>query len=161
MSDETLDHRILASRIEADGDGMVSIPAAWFERCREAIEDAQDLAAAYTARREIDRGEGIPSDVMNAIHAGIHPLVAWRRYRRVSQAQLADAADLTQAAIARLEALEPGCGRLDTLDRLAAALEAPLWTLQGTEPVTPKQKMRRAISRQTQPRTERLLRASH
>ena len=72
----------------------------------------------------------------------------------MSQAALGEAAGVTQAAIQRLEAIRPGAGRPDTLD-------APRWTLEGPPPSTASEKMRRAISRQGERGSGRILRAAN
>ncbi len=49
-------------------------------------------------------------------------LSEWRRYRAVSQADLAQKAGVTQATISRLEQPDPPVARPSTIRKLAAAL---------------------------------------
>ncbi len=121
---------IIAHPRGADDNGNVTLPIFDYELLRDAAEDALDLAAAYEGRASIDAEGAIPAEVDAAIRGGKHPIAAWRRYRNMTQAALADTAGLTQAAIARIEALDPGRGRGETLDAIAKALDAPRWTLE-------------------------------
>jgi transcriptional regulator with XRE-family HTH domain len=115
-----------------DGTEMVIITRARFDALLAAEEDVDDLAAAEEGAASIAEDGGVPLEVMVAVQGGTHPIAAWRRLRGLTQAQLAEACDppLTQAAIARLEKAEPGAGRPDTLAAIAAALDAPRWTLE-------------------------------
>jgi DNA-binding XRE family transcriptional regulator len=77
-----------------------------------------------------------PAAVADAILAGATPLAAWRTYRGMSQAALAQAAGLTQAAVARLEAKHIGKvpqGRLKTRRALARVLDIDTSALDPLE----------------------------
>lgn len=114
-----------------DGSRLVILAEAVYLALIEADEDARDTAAAVAGLESIGRDGAIPSDVAYAMLDGANPVAAWRAYRGLSQAQLADAAGLTQAAVARIEKAAPGAGRASTRKAIAAALDAPLWSLDA------------------------------
>jgi ribosome-binding protein aMBF1 (putative translation factor) len=73
----------------------------------------------------------MPSDVLALIlDEGLSPIAAWRRYRGLSQAELARRAGLSQVWVSRIEA-GGGHGTPATRRKLAAALGAPLWALEA------------------------------
>jgi DNA-binding XRE family transcriptional regulator len=140
-----------------DGTEMVTISRARFDELIAAEEDADDLAAAINARRSIDEEGSIPAAVSRAVRNGMNPIRAWRRHRRLTQDELAQKAGVTQGAIGKLEALPAGSGRRDTLEKVAAALGAPL---DHIDPVDDSAtgKLRRAVANSSNPKTGRLLR---
>lgn len=79
-------------------------------------------------------GDGtMPAEVLALIlDDNLSPVAAWRRYRGLSQAELAGRAGLSQVWISRIEA-GGGHGSPATRRKLAKALEAPLWALEGEE----------------------------
>lgn len=114
-----------------DGTEMVIITRARFDALVDAEEMLEDLEAAREGAASLAADGGIPFEVSNAIAAGKHPIAAWRKFRGLTQSDLADKANLTQAAITRLERAEPGAGRGETLDAIAAALDAPRWAIDA------------------------------
>ena len=116
--------------ISAPGGGrLVIITEDEYNALLEAQDDADDLAAAINGRKSMAEEGAIPTEVSRAIRAGAHPVRAWRDHRGFSQAQLADAAGFTQAAIARIEAAAAGAGKPETRRKIADALGAPLWSI--------------------------------
>jgi ribosome-binding protein aMBF1 (putative translation factor) len=83
---------------------------------------------ALVALRALDdrRGRGIqvPREITDAIASGEHAVRVLRRWRGLSQRQLAEAANLSNSYLSRLENgwLTPGNG---TRRALAAALDVP------------------------------------
>lgn len=120
-----------------DGTEMVILPASEYARLRLLAEDGEDIAEAEKILARIEAGEGtMPGEVLNLIlDENLHPVAAWRRYRGLSQAALADKAGLSQVWVSRVER-GGGYGSRATRQRLAKALEAPLWALEE-EPVAP------------------------
>lgn len=114
-----------------DGTAMVILPADEFERLLALADDVGDLEGAQAAITRLAGGEGtMPEGVMNAIlDGGLSPLAAWRRYRGLSQAALAEKAGLSQVWVGRLEAGD-GYGSQRTRRSLADALNAPVWALE-------------------------------
>ena len=114
-----------------DGTKMVRLRADVFDELLESLEDAEDSLAAIAARAQVDAEGCIPAVVSRAIRNGTNPVRAWRGYRGMTQAALAEAANIRQPAIVRIEKASSGAGRPDTLRKIAAALDAPLWSLEG------------------------------
>lgn len=113
-----------------DGTQMVILPAAEFARLKLLAQEGEDLSEAQKTLAMIEAGEGtMPGEVLDLILDGrMHPVAAWRRHRRLSQAALAKKARLSQVWISRIER-GGGYGSRDTRRRLAAALAAPIWAL--------------------------------
>lgn len=113
-----------------DGTEMVILPAADFARLMALADDREDLVDVTAILARIDAGEGImPGDVLTAVlEEGLTPLAAWRRYRGMTQVELAKRAGFSQVWVGRIEA-GGGYGSLKTRKALAAALDAPLWGL--------------------------------
>lgn len=75
----------------------------------------------------------IPAFVADLELEGSHPVQAWRRYRRMSQAKLAKAAGIGLATLARIEGRNVATPQDATLDKLAKALDAPVLALVEDE----------------------------
>jgi hypothetical protein len=114
-----------------DGTRLVIITEAEYQALLEAQEDADDLAAALNGMRSVAEDGAVPAEVSRAIRSGTHPIMAWRQFRRLSQAQLADKANVTQAAIARLEGAPIGAGKIVTRRAIADAVGAPYYAFDA------------------------------
>ena len=118
--------------IAPDGTELAVITRAELNRLRSADDDAADRDAADSARDESD--VRYPAPVLDAMLAGESPIAAWRKYRGLSQAALADRSDITQAAISRLEQSSADrpqpLGRRITRQAIARALDVPLEALE-------------------------------
>jgi ribosome-binding protein aMBF1 (putative translation factor) len=113
----------------ADGSELVVLKRADFETLLEAYEDAEDAAGGMLALKEAEREGTVPEEVLFAVlDEAVTPVLAWRRYRGLSQAELARRAGISQVWLGRIESGE-GYGRPKVRAALAAALEAPMWTL--------------------------------
>ena len=117
-----------------DGTEMVILPATEYARLKALADDAEDVAEGRATLARIAGGEGtMPGEVLDMIlDEDLHPVAAWRRYRRLSQAGLARKAGLSQVWISRIER-GGGYGSRSTRQRLAEALDAPLWALDEDE----------------------------
>ena len=115
-----------------EGTEMVVLPAKDFDRLAALAADGEETAYARATLARIDAGEGtMPGEVLGAIlDDGLHPIAAWRRYRGLSQAELARRTGLSQVWLSRIES-GGGTGSAATRRRLAVALEAPVWGLDG------------------------------
>jgi DNA-binding XRE family transcriptional regulator len=114
--------------IEKDGKPVFYVlPAALWERVREAVEDAED-AAAYDLARSTDDGVRFPADVANSITNGASPLKAWREYRQMTLQTLADLAGVSKPFVSQIESGKR-TGSAATLSRLAKSLDIPLAAL--------------------------------
>jgi transcriptional regulator with XRE-family HTH domain len=115
-----------------EGTEMVVLPAKDYDRLAALAADGEDLADARATLARIDAGEGtMPGEVLGAIlDEALHPIAAWRRYRGLSQAELARRTGLSQVWLSRIEN-GGGTGSAATRHKLAAALDAPVWALEG------------------------------
>ena len=113
------------------GEDLVILPRAEYERmaslAAEAEEDAADIAAydAAVAEFKADGGEPMPPEVSALVLKGKSRLAALRKWRGLSQKELADKAGIGQGYLSDLET-KRRAGSPETLARLAAALDAPL-----------------------------------
>lgn len=96
------------------------VPADLWDRVKGLIEDAEDVAA-YDSAKKADDGFRIPHEVVAAEIKGVHPLQAWREYRKLSQLELAGKAGVSKGYISRIES-GLRAGTTATLGKLAAAL---------------------------------------
>jgi ribosome-binding protein aMBF1 (putative translation factor) len=120
-----------------EGTEMVVLPAKDFDRLKALAEDGEDVADARATLARIDAGEGtMPGEVLGAIlDDGLHPIAAWRRYRGLSQAELARRTGLSQVWLSRIES-GGGTGSAATRRKVAEALDAPVWALEEVGPPT-------------------------
>ncbi|MEY2925570.1 MAG: hypothetical protein RL367_47 [Pseudomonadota bacterium] len=123
----TFQPQIIAS---PDGTKLVIITEAEYLALREAKEDAEDLALAFDGLIATAKQGTIPAEISRAVRGGSHPIIAWRKFRNLTQSELAMACGVTQPAIARLEKAAVGSGERTTLENIARALDAPLWSLE-------------------------------
>lgn len=114
-----------------EGTEMVVLPAREFDRLAALAAEGEDVADARATLARIDAGEGtMPGEVLGAIlDDGLHPIAAWRRYRGLSQAELARRTGLSQVWLSRIES-GGGTGSAATRRKVAEALEAPVWALE-------------------------------
>jgi DNA-binding XRE family transcriptional regulator len=120
--------------VAPDGTEMVVLPAADFEKLQQLAEESEDLLIAREQMARVAAGEGMmPGPVLNLIlDEGISAIAAWRKYRGLSQAELASLAGCTQSALSQLES-GARHGAPKTRKALAKALNAPLWALDDDD----------------------------
>lgn len=94
-----------AQFIEIEGKQVVVIPADDYRILLEKAEMLDDVAAYDRAKDALAAGdeELVPAVVVNAILDGENPVRVWRQHRGMSQVQLAEAADISQAYLAQIE----------------------------------------------------------
>ena len=94
-----------AQFIEIEGKQVVVIPADDYRVLLEKAEMLDDVAAYDRAKDALAAGdeELVPAAVVNAILDGENPVRVWRQHRGMSQVQLAEAADISQAYLAQIE----------------------------------------------------------
>ena len=100
----------------------------------EALEDAADVAMYDRCKEELEaEGENafLPADVSGFMMRGDGLLKALRKSRGLSQEELAAKAGIAQGYLSEMENKRK-TGSVETLERLAAALEMPLKWLPGT-----------------------------
>lgn len=114
-----------------DGTKMVVLTAAEFERLRELAEDAEDVIAATLQLERIRQGEGtMPGEVLAfIINDEMSPIGAWRKYRGMSQAELAAKAACSQVWLSKIES-GAARGTAKLRRAIADALDAPFWSIE-------------------------------
>jgi transcriptional regulator with XRE-family HTH domain len=121
-----------AQHIKApDGTPMVVLKASDYEDLLVLAEEGGDRVAALAALDRIAAGEGTVPDAVLALmlDEGLSALAAWRRFRGLSQAELARRSGVSQVWIGRIES-GGGAGSNAVRSKLALALDAPAWALQ-------------------------------
>ena len=99
----------------------------------DELDDLRDAARFAELKAEADADIRIPGEVVHLeIVNRLSPLAAWRTYRGMTQADLANAAGTTQATVARIESGK-SAGRLATLKALAGVLDAPVSALRDED----------------------------
>jgi DNA-binding XRE family transcriptional regulator len=90
------------------------------------IRNSEDIADIVAFDAAVDRGEeAFPIVLLDAIEAGQNPIKAFREYRGIKQAQLAN---MTNTSPAYLSQLESGTreGSIKTMKAIAVALNVPI-----------------------------------
>ncbi len=115
-----------------NGDAMVILPAAEYDRLIEAREMAADVAGFDEFQRKYAAGdeELIPSEIVDRILGGENRVRVWREYRGLTVKALADAAGIAPAYLSQVETGKRD-GTLDTYRKLAVALRLTLDELAG------------------------------
>jgi DNA-binding XRE family transcriptional regulator len=106
-----------------NGDGIVIVPEADYDRMIEELEDLRDSLITRQVLGEIESGEEemLTSAETDELLAAKTPLAFWRRKRELTQAALADAAGISQAFLSEIESgHKPGTAA--TLKKIADAL---------------------------------------
>ncbi len=123
--------------IHTDGEDLVVIPRSDYEAllARAGDETSEDAATARIVAAtgaKIARGEDValPAAVWAAIESGEHPVRAIRKYRGLTQMDVAKEAGLRQGYIADIEAGRK-TGSATSLKAIAAALDVPLDIIVG------------------------------
>jgi DNA-binding XRE family transcriptional regulator len=123
--------------IHTNGEDLVVIARSDYEALLaragdEASEDAMTVRIVEATDAKIARGEDValPADVWAAIASGEHPIRAIRKYRGLTQTDVAEQARLRQGYIADIEAGKK-TGSATSLKAIAAALRVPLDVIVG------------------------------
>jgi DNA-binding XRE family transcriptional regulator len=119
--------------LSPSGEELVVLSRAEFDAlaraAQEALEDADDIAIfdERTAALKSGADAPLPAEVSTAMLRGDSLLRALRRWRRMTQAQVASRADLVQGYLSDLEKNRKTAST-GTLQRIAAALDVdPTW----------------------------------
>ena len=132
---------------------FVVIPIEEWRRIEATLEDRIDAAAV---RAFLDHPtETFPDSVIAAILDGAHPVAAYRRYRGLTQAQLARAAGTSAVYLSQIERGGRRAGRT-LLAKLAQALAVPVDLLDPIQ--SPR---RRAAGASARPRSRAPSRSSN
>lgn len=109
--------------VAPNGDRLVVMPEAAFERLREAAEMAQDIMSYDEAKRRLSAGEDefLPSAMVDRILAGENLVRVWREHRGLSASALAEKAGIAQPYLSQIETGKRE-GTLQTMKKIADAL---------------------------------------
>jgi DNA-binding XRE family transcriptional regulator len=113
--------------VSPSGEELVVLPRAEYDRMIALVEDALDEAEAiaiYDARKADPEDDVLPAELTALILQGDGRLRAARKYRKLTQAQLAERAGIAQGYLSDLEARRRTASG-DVLGRLAAVLDVP------------------------------------
>ena len=111
--------------IEKDGrPEWAVLPYDEYERLRAAMEMLQDIQAYDEARQALAAGEEelIPAEIADRLIDGANPIRVWRDYRGLTQAELAERAQISAAYLSQLEAGKRA-GTTEVLGRVASGLQ--------------------------------------
>ena len=114
--------------IEKDGKPeWAVIPYNLYLQLSEEAEMLQDIRDYDAVKIAIENGEEelIPSEVVFAILDGENPIKVWRRYRRLTQSQLATSIGISVSYLSQLETGKRA-GTTDVLVAIARALQIGL-----------------------------------
>ena len=90
--------------VEIAGQKMAMLPVEDYERLLELAEEQEDIAAAERAKqRRLAGEEYVPFELVNAIIDGENALRVWRKYRGLTQGQLADSAKVRKSTVSEIE----------------------------------------------------------
>lgn len=117
-----------------DGTEMVILSSADYARLKLLADEGEDRIAALNQMARIADGEGtVPGAVMDLmLDEGLSAVGAWRKYRGLTQSELAAAVGATQTWLSRIES-GARIGRPKLRKALAKALNAPLWALDDED----------------------------
>lgn len=117
--------------IERDGKREYAIvPIDIFERLMSSAEDMDDIAL-YDAAMAADDGTRIPAEVAHPILDGLHPIKAWRDYRKLTLQALADKAGISKPFLSQIENRKR-VGTIAVLTAIARTLDVPVDLLMDT-----------------------------
>jgi DNA-binding XRE family transcriptional regulator len=110
-----------------NGERMVVLPEAEYERLLDLAEDAADIAAIQKFEEKLATGEEefIPAEYVYRMLDGENRVMVWREFRGLSSKQLAEAAGISQAYLSQIEAGKRD-GSLGTMKKIAGALRIGL-----------------------------------
>lgn len=108
------------------------VPIEEWERIVDALDDLEDVAFLEAYQADPNQ-ELLPAEMVDALLDGENPIRVWREHRGLSQPQLAEAAGVSEAYLAQLEAgtREPA---QRVIRRLAKTLRVDIDDLIRPEP---------------------------
>lgn len=132
------------------GEEMVVIPKAEYDALVQAAaahaDDAAD-AAIYLARKAaLDKNSVLPAEISASILRGEKVRAAIRKWRKVTQIELAESIGISQGALSDIES-----GRRQPSDavaeKMAQALDVPKEWINSSGPLRPKSDRNTAVPR--------------
>lgn len=109
----------------------VVLPWADYQALVEAAEEVLDSKLLSDFRQKLTSGEEemVPSEVVDDLLAGAHPVKVWREYRGLTQDVLAAQAGISKAYLSQIETGKR-TGAIKTLQTLARTLGVTVDDLQ-------------------------------
>jgi len=103
------------------------VPIEEWNRVVALAEDTEDTHTAYEAMQQLRdaNDETVPVEVVEQLLEGGNPIAVWRKFRGLSQQQLADAAGVTKSHISQIENGTKS-GSLECMRRIADRLAVDL-----------------------------------
>ena len=111
--------------IERGGEKFVVLPLIEFEHLQDDAEMLEDILAYQEAKKRTENEESFPSSVVHPLIDGENPIKIYRKYRKMTQVQLAEKAGIARAYLAQLETGKKQ-GSVAVLKSVAAALDLEL-----------------------------------
>ena len=111
--------------IEKDGrPEWAVLPYDEYERLLAAMEMLQDMQAYDEVQQALASGEEelVPAEVADRLIDGENPIRVWREYRGMTQAELAEHAQISAAYLSQLETGKRA-GTTEVLGRVALSLQ--------------------------------------
>ncbi len=108
---------------EKDGNIYYLVPETELLRLQGLAESEQDVQDFDKAISEATKF--FPQHILDAILSGDNPIATFRKYRDLTQEQLADKTSLSRAYIAQLETNKK-TGSIDTVKKIADALNVDI-----------------------------------
>ena len=110
-----------------NGERLVVLSEADFDRMREAAEMVADVAAFDEAERRLASGESelIPLEIAERLLAGENPIRVWREHRGLTIKQLAEQIGCAPPYLSQVETGKRD-GTVDTLRKIAGALNVTI-----------------------------------
>ncbi len=102
------------------------IPYAEFLRIQELLEDAEDIKDIETSVTSQELT--VPGEVTFAVIDGVHPIRAWREYKKIKIGELANRIGISGAYLSQIETGKRN-PTLETLKVIAGALDVDIEVL--------------------------------
>ena len=121
-----------AQIIEIGGQQAAVLPVAEYQSLLEKAEMLNDVSAYDKAKARLASGndELVSAEIAESLLDGENPIKVWRKYRKLSQNQLADAAGISQAYLAQIETGKRE-GGISVYQTIAEILSVDLDDLSG------------------------------
>lgn len=121
-----------AQIIEIGGQQAAVLPVAEYQSLLEKAEMLDDVSAYDKAKARLASGndELVSAEIAESLLDGENPIKVWRKYRKLSQNQLADAAGISQAYLAQIETGKRE-GGISVYQTIAEILSVDLDDLSG------------------------------
>lgn len=108
--------------VSLKGDILILMSLSDFERLSSTAGPSASAKHEGGSDSSGEKFPRMPALVRNAIDEGEAPLLAWRRYRQISQTRLAEMSGISRHTILRIERDGVGAGNRRSRLKLAAAL---------------------------------------